>query len=228
MMMFCVIIQFMSKYPRTFHFPFSPGVSNDDKVQHDLSALLNTPVVITVKMDGSNVCMTREDCFARSHSSAPKHPSFDMFKSVYNNIKWSLPDDLQIFGEWLYAKHSIPYNNLPSYLLVFGMRDTTKDMWLAWDTVQQYAEILGLNTVPVIHRCTYKTLKELEIDIRMMATDHCQYGEQEGCVVRVAGEFSSDDFSKNVVKYVRANHVQSSEHWSHQEIVPNNLFVENK
>jgi hypothetical protein len=180
----------MAKYPRTFHFNFSPGLSNDDKVQHDLSSLINTQVVFTVKMDGSNVCMTKEDCFARSHSSAPKHPSFDMFKSVYNTIKHNIPDDFQIFGEWLYAKHSITYTNLPSFLMVFGIRDLKNDLWFSWDNVCLYSELLGLNTVPVLNINTYNNISQLEKDVKLFATNHCPYGEQEGCVVRVAHEFN--------------------------------------
>ncbi len=47
--------------------------------------------------------------------------------------------------------------------------------------------------------------------------------EQEGYVVRLAGEFEAKDFSKSCLKFVRENHVTTSEHWSHQQIVKNKL-----
>jgi hypothetical protein len=41
------------------------------------------------------------------------------------------------------------------------------------------------------------------------------YGNtKEGIVMRLAGEFDGDDFPNYVCKYVRANHVQTDEHWT--------------
>ena len=42
------------KYPRTPHFPWSPGATDDDKILQDLSVFDKQPVVITEKMDGEN------------------------------------------------------------------------------------------------------------------------------------------------------------------------------
>jgi hypothetical protein len=48
-------------------------------------------------------------------------------------------------------------------------------------------------------------------------------GIREGVVARVQDEFLEIDFPNNVLKCVRANHVQTSEHWKDQEIVKNKL-----
>ena len=37
---------------------------------------------------------------------------------------------------------------------------------------------------------------------------------KEGVVIRKTSSFNNEDFSKNVCKYVRANHVQTDEHWT--------------
>ena len=42
------------KYNRTYHFPWSQGATNDDKIATDMSRLIGNPIVITEKMDGSN------------------------------------------------------------------------------------------------------------------------------------------------------------------------------
>jgi hypothetical protein len=47
------------KYPRTKHFDFSPGVSNDDKILHDLSNFIGKEIVILEKRDGEN-CLDGE------------------------------------------------------------------------------------------------------------------------------------------------------------------------
>lgn len=42
------------KYPKTFHFSFSPGVQNDDRTTFDLSSFEGKEVIATEKMDGEN------------------------------------------------------------------------------------------------------------------------------------------------------------------------------
>lgn len=37
------------KYPRTFHVPFSPGATNDDKVLKHLDAFAGKQVIVTGK-----------------------------------------------------------------------------------------------------------------------------------------------------------------------------------
>ena len=47
-------------------------------------------------------------------------------------------------------------------------------------------------------------------------TEPSNFGkEKEGCVIRKANAFTDEQgFEKNVCKYVRANHVQTDEHWT--------------
>lgn len=47
--------------------------------------------------------------------------------------------------------------------------------------------------------------------------------EAEGYVVRIADGFSYEDFSKLCAKYVRRNHVRTSNNWLKQKVVPNLL-----
>jgi hypothetical protein len=42
-------------------------------------------------------------------------------------------------------------------------------------------------------------------------------------VVRLSDEFLDHRFHMSVAKWVRMNHVQTDQHWSHQEIVRNGL-----
>ena len=45
----------------------------------------------------------------------------------------------------------------------------------------------------------------------------------EGFVVRNIEQFHYQDFSQNVAKWVRSNHIQTDAHWMHREVVPNLL-----
>jgi len=123
------------KYGRTFHYPFSPGTASDDRINHgyweDVSAI--EKIVHTEKLDGENTCLNQYGVFARSHVAPTVHP-------------WDDLGDLEIFGENLYAIHSIRYANLEHHFYVFGVR--VLDQWLSWEEVQFYAALLDFPTVP--------------------------------------------------------------------------------
>jgi hypothetical protein len=42
----------LTKYPRTYHLPFSPGLQNDDRVIETLGGLIGQEVIVTEKMYG--------------------------------------------------------------------------------------------------------------------------------------------------------------------------------
>lgn len=212
------------KYNRTPHFPWSKGSTNDDKIAKDISSLIGCPIVITEKCDGSNTCLEKNGCFSRAHSGPPTHPSFDQFKALHASLKHHINDGLQIFGEWLYAKHSIQYSKLPGYFLLFALRDLEKDEWCSWDDVEMWSRILNLPTVPVLYKGTASSEKELQKLIEsFMSQPSCCGGEREGVVVRTASAFKDIKFTQCVIKNVRPNHVQTTEHWKHQELIKNGL-----
>lgn len=49
------------KYGRTYHYPFSPGTTSDDRIAHDYwEHLQRIPNLIhTEKMDGENNCLSK-------------------------------------------------------------------------------------------------------------------------------------------------------------------------
>lgn len=215
------------KYNRTFHLPWSEGSTSDDKRALSVESLLNIPLVITEKMDGSNTSLEREGCFARTHSGPPTHASFDGLKALHATIKHFLPKGIQHFGEWCYALHSIAYDSLPGYFLMFGIRDAYVESdcyWFSWDDVENTALSFGLSTVPVLWRGQVSSEKELKNLTESLACQSSVCGPiREGVVVRIAAQFKDEDFSKFVMKWVRKNHVQTSDHWKDQVIVKNKL-----
>jgi hypothetical protein len=214
------------KYNRTFHVPWSPGATSDDKIASSIDSLLNKPIVITEKMDGSNTSLEREGCFARTHANAPTHPSFDALKALHAVCKWQIPENIQLFGEWCFAVHSIEYVELPHYFLLFNVRDLNNNTWASWEEVKLWAEEIQLNTVPVLFEGTVTSEKELQqiIDSFMIKPSACG-GIREGIVVRIQDSFTDQAFPQSIMKCVRANHVQTSEHWKNQEIIKNKLRI---
>jgi sugar/nucleoside kinase (ribokinase family) len=79
--------------------------------------------------------------------------------------------------------------------------------------VLEYAQILEIPTVPELARGHFSTRELQALIAEQQARGSAFGGASEGVVCRVAGAFPDDDFPKNVLKYVRKNHVQTDEHW---------------
>lgn len=211
------------KYNRTPHLPWSSG-TKDDKVADDVSSLLGRTIIVTEKLDGSNTSLEKHGCFARTHAGPPTHESFDGLKALHAGLKYQLIDDVQYFGEWCYAKHSIQYSQLPGYFMLFAIRFLEDNHWADWDVIEDEAVRLNVSTVPFLWRGSVKSeaeLKDLTLDFASRKSS-CG-GDREGVVVRIADGFRDEDFSTSVMKFVRKNHVQTDSHWKEQEIIRNKL-----
>lgn len=205
------------KYPRTLHLPWSEGVSSDDRVLRDVSIFAGHDVVVTEKVDGENTSIYGDgSCHARSVDSRD-HPSRHPVKALAASLGYRLPPDLRLVGENAYAKHTIPYRELPAYFLAFAA--TAGGFYLSWDETAALCTGLGLETVPVLYRGPWD---ERAVRACQTGTSRCG-GVQEGYVVRLASSFSEDAFGLSVAKFVRAGHVQEDKHWMYGPVVPNGL-----
>lgn len=183
------------KYPRTYHFPHSYR-STDDKCLKDYSIFDDMNVVVTVKMDGENTTMYNDFVHARSINSGD-HPSRNWIKGLWGRISYLLDDDMRLCGENMYAWHTIKYEDLESYFLLFSV--WVKDTCLSWQETEEYAKILDLKTVPVIYSGKFDLAKIEEA----FSKYHQINDNPEGYVVRNANEFKYLDFKRNVAKYVK-------------------------
>lgn len=226
------------KYPRTFQLPWSDSNSSDDVWWTAADVTKNfggKRVVITEKLDGENTNLYRDHYHARSRDSGP-HPSRNWVKRLHGEIKADIPEDWRVCGENCYAFHSIFYH-LPTYFFVFGVYDE-KNMCLSWDDVEQWADLLGLRTVPVIYRGVWneEVCKKLWTGKGKFPTFACgddypvwpfnfEPTTAEGYVVRLEDGFPYEEFKHCAAKYVRENHVQTSTQWMSRPVVPNLLIT---
>lgn len=213
-----------AKYPRSFHLPWSPGGTSDDKRLSNVDSLLGVKLVITEKCDGSNLTYTRTNVYSRSHAGPPNHSSFDTAKATHGRIAYRISEGLSIFCEYCFAVHSIEYERLPDCSLVFGVREDSTGAWWEWDMVAAQAVDLGLPTVPVLYRGEVRSeieLKELTEALSLMPSAFG--GVREGVVVRKDSGFSDIEFSRSLAKWVRKNHVITDEHWMYQAIRPQTI-----
>jgi RNA ligase len=188
------------------HFPTSSHKTGDDLILKNVSNFLNTPLTILEKMDGSNVCLERQNCFARTHSSLPKSPEFNAFKALHTKVKHNIPENLQIFGEWLWLKHSIYYNRLPAYFLMFGVRDLNTSAWYSWGETEKLAKELDLHCVPVVYQAYIRSESDFYWFLNNHVSSKSRHGEKcEGVVIRKSIQFDTEDFSSSIGKYVLPN-----------------------
>jgi hypothetical protein len=112
-------------------------------------------------------------------------------------------------GEYLYAKHSIEYSLPQEKLFQVIMIIEDQKRILSWSETVEYAELLGIPTVPVIETLEhlYKGYIPKNYTTNFSAI-------HEGFVVRNIDSFLVKDFSVNIAKWVRQNHAQpNTEHW---------------
>jgi len=204
----------MSKYNRTYHLPWSPGSTNDDRISDSVESLLGTEIVITEKLDGENCGMTDEGVYARSHATFTTSPWSREVRQLHKlSVEDELGDGVFLFGENMEGIHSIEYTNLESYFYIFGIRDN--DIWIPWEKVEEYSYLLDIPTVPVLFKGVVNSSKELQQIVEDLVSKPSELGGQrEGIVVRTAGMFHNDDFADNVMKWVRKGHVSMDVHWT--------------
>lgn len=213
------------KYGRTYHYPFSPGTTSDDRFNHTYWEDIQKfeTLLHTEKLDGENNCLNKEGVFARSHAAPTTSPWTAQLRERWKLIKRDL-GDIEFFGENLYAVHSIEYKRIEEYYFVFAVR--LYDMWLSWDEVKFYAQLFDLPTVPElgIDKTIDLSKEDLESKIKQMAQDESLFGSldpftlqdctREGVVSRNIEAYPVDQFQHNVFKYVRKGHVKTDEHWT--------------
>jgi len=160
------------KYGRSLHARISLGTTSDDRFMPKgfLKAFAEMDeLVFTEKLDGQNDAFKKVGVFARSHATITAHPWDKPMRERWDLIKNDL-GNLELFGENMFAEHSIAYKNLESYYYVFGAREG--DQWLSWEEVKFYAEMFDFPTVP-------------EIPIKVSLKDYYKEGVDED--IQLAG-----------------------------------------
>lgn len=231
-------------------------IKKDDTGLKIVEDFVGIPLVITHKIDGSN-CMIVNDVdnpVRARNGSSPTESMKKFYKSggLYwrQEVNQKLPDRLQVFGEWVYAKHSIHYGcdcdeqcedvgpslseltgieDDRSYFQIFGVYDKIHNIWLSWPDTKSIANHLGFPTTPVIYcedsndNATFKTETEARNKLIEYAHNVVENGG-EGIVVRSKFPFHYGQFPKRLGKYVRENHVKDdADHWSHRNVVENRI-----
>ncbi len=248
------------KYPRTHHLEGSrlqPGDEDLRSVQ--LSELRGQHVVIEEKLDGANAGVRfaapgQLRLQSRGHflTGGSRERHFSLFKtwgSAHQTALWDLLGTRYImYGEWLYAKHTVFYDRLPHYFLEFDVFDLESQQFLA--TERRHAMFAGspVVSVPVLwtgaapQRATLDELlgpsrykssswrdrlaraaRDRELDVARVQTQTDGDDRMEGLYVKC----ERDGVVTARYKFVRASFltsvVSSDSHWIDRPILPNEL-----
>lgn len=229
------------KYPRTPHLFGSTGTADDKRLgERESHRFLKDPsLIVEEKLDGTNVGLH----FAadgqlvlqcRGHLIATgMHPQYDLFKQWAAVKRDVLLERLEtryiLFGEWLYARHSIHYRQLPHYFFEFDVFDKQERAFLSLDRRLERLEGTGIPTVPVVHTGPLGK-DELERLIGPSAFDSAfenpTTGVADGLVEGLYLRTEAEGIVSGRAKFVRPEFVERvklSEHWQHQTMVPNLL-----
>lgn len=213
-------------FPRTPHLAVPGDVDvRDDKVLSPAAAeaFLQRRIAVEEKVDGENLGLSVLDgtVVAQSRGSYVE-PGGMTFRGLTSwlrprrsRIARELGDDLVLFGEWCTVRHSVPYDALPDWLLVFDVYDRrSRDFW-PLEERDLLAESLQLACVP---RLATGVFDRAALEQLLMGRSRLGDTPMEGIVLRQV------DSPRNRAKLVRPDFVQAiGAHWRTRPVEPNRL-----
>lgn len=221
----------MIEFPRTPHLAWLGQRSpREDKIlsRTEAEEFLAGPIVIEEKIDGANLGIAKGEhgrlaAWNRGSPILIQEPQrqfrpFPAWLAAREEALVSaLAEHLVLFGEWCHAVHSIRYDRLPDWFLLFDVYDRREERF--WSTRRRDAlgSALGLHSVPVIAkgRFAFDALKKL------LSTSRYADGPAEGLVLRR----EDDDWLHGRAKIVRPEFLEGiGEHWTRRPLRHNRIL----
>ncbi|MEM9632363.1 MAG: RNA ligase family protein [Pseudomonadota bacterium] len=146
------------KYPRTRHLEGSRLQAGDLSDDQPISELAGQSLVVEEKIDGANCAVSFDEngtllLQSRGHylNGGHRERHFSLLKtwsSVHvDRFREALGRRYVMYGEWLYAKHTVFYDRLPHYFLEFDLYDKEKRSFLS--TARRRDVLCGMPIMPV-------------------------------------------------------------------------------
>jgi hypothetical protein len=215
--------------------------------------------VVEEKLDGANTGLSfdaRGELLLQSRGhylrGGGNERQFSILKSWAHarstQLREALGDRYLVYGEWLFAKHTIFYDALPHYFLEFDVLERSSGDFLSTDRRRELLGALTLVPVPVLARGRFERLEELTALVQRSRYKSERWREQldesarEGSVdpVRVRRETDTSDLMEGLYlkieeegrvvgrfKFIRPGFHQAVEdsgsHWQDRPLVANRL-----
>lgn len=219
------------RFPHTPHLVWlGPGTPRDDKVLavNEAAALLAGEVMVEEKLDGANlgISLAEDEALRFQNRGQYLHPPFEgQFQRLggwiaahEEALRRDLSPGLILFSEWCAARHSMAYDRLPDWLIVFDVFDRTGQRFFSTARRDALAQRMGFAVVRTVSRGR-TTLADLTK--RLSAEPSCyRAGPVEGFVIRK----ETSDWLLARAKLVHPEFVQGiGEHWRRRRIEWNRL-----
>lgn len=249
------------KYPRTRHIEGSRLQAGDkDWKSVKFSFIKDKYIVLEEKVDGANSGISFDKdgnllLQSRGHflNGGYGEKQFSLFKMWANSNKQRLKEILEnryvMYGEWLYAKHTVFYDELTHYFMEFDIYDKVENKFLS---TKKRKEILKnhefITSVFVLYEGKLSSLKDLTsfLGKSNFKSENCEEILKKQCeelnlsyeIVKKQTDISdlmeglyikveSEDEVIERFKYVRSSFLNtildSETHWVNRPIIPNKL-----
>ena len=252
----------LRKYPRTPHLEGSrlqPG--DEDLSQIPFDVIQGRHLVVEEKCDGANSAISFDRkgeplLQSRGHylTGGYRERHYHLMKQwvmVHRDVFFDLLGARYImYGEWMYAKHTVFYDALPHYFLEFDILDRETGIFLDTPTRQKMLKNMPVVSVPVLGSGTYRTEEELlkllgpsvymtgnqqqnlwaaAVKLGLDPERNCRETELSGMMEGLYIKVEENGQVIDRMKYVRAAFLQcvdfSETHWIDRPIIPNQLAV---
>ena len=250
------------KYPRTPHIQGSrlqPG--DEDLRQRPFTDINGKHVVLEEKIDGANTAISFTDNGELRLQSRGHFLTGGYRERHYNLLKqWGavhkerlhdvLGDRYVMYGEWMYAKHTIYYDLLPHYFMEFDVFDRETGKFLDTPSRHKLIQTLPVCSVPVLSTGAFRSMDEILSflgDSHYISESHIEHLREDAGRLRldadkVCRETDSTRTMEGIyikveekgevvdrMKYVRASFLQTVEesqsHWLDRPIIPNRITM---
>ncbi len=219
------------KFPRTKHLANLGGASREDLLlsAHEIDQYLNREIFIEEKIDGANMGISIEpDTYKvlfqnRSHYVTPNYAAqfkkLDLWRDLHQAELFEIlePGRHILFGEWVFAKHSIHYSNLPGYFVAFDLYDKLTGKFAGRKNLEL---LLAKTTIPQIRLIGSGKYPSIASITKLVNSTSGYYpGPVEGVYVRICDETHTIARAK----IVRNDFICGDTHWSKSQCVENQL-----
>ena len=248
------------KYPRTQHLEGSRLQQGDEDLsQVPFSSIKGKFIVIEEKVDGANCALSFNDegemlLQSRGHylTGGYRERHFNLFKQwamVHKDEFYKVLGSRYImYGEWLYAKHTVYYDKLPHYFMEFDIYDRQTEKFLSTKARKELLKGLPVESVFVLAEGKFNKLDDILIYLdrsKFISDNHIENLRETAISLGLDPDriIRETDYSKTMeglyikieegdevvgrLKYVRYSFLQtvveSDSHWLDRPIVPNKL-----
>ncbi|MGA9865130.1 MAG: RNA ligase family protein [Acetobacteraceae bacterium] len=214
------------RYPHTPHLAWLGATPpRDDKVlsSAEAGALLAGSVAVEEKLDGANLGISLRDDGQLQFQNRGQYLRSPYTRQFARLNAWTgqhghavrsfLKPSQILFGEWLAARHTVLYGNLPDWFVAFDVYDQMVGRFWCTTRRNAFAERLGLPVAPSL----FHGQTSLTALTALVTESTSRFGAValEGLIVR------RDDEQFNLLraKLVRPSFVQGIDgHWRHRQV----------